>query len=702
MNSIRRKILLLNMVHRGETRLESLEFEGQTYDLHEYRLGYDYSAAEHLIKSTDGEYSAIGLMGVVRKLTAGKTQVNFPGYLKLIRASIKTPVCVMDQTRDFFGFWSLERLVSDRPRFFDGKKVLFHSAIVTPMVNRIVAQGAQVLSGDASVFLNLPYLLGSQKNIEIFLKSLHFSHRYTDLLKWKPGFRFHGQETTRLFKSKQDQFEVFVSLRNLIETLTDFSFLRGKILIVDSLSPKMTDQVKNAGVKMIITTMPESLNRVISSKFPLSVLTCLLNITKKQQHKTYMDEDEFLLHWVQKHGIEPDPVTYERTSDSEPLKCSFVIHPLSASQIWAQPGFEWMNRMPKPVRNAAETLAAHLPFHRYGQITGIQSHYNGKQVVCELLAMKGTPRELVKMNESLLYQRLIQCSEYSAKTGSKIMGLGAYTKVAGDGGVTVAQQSPIPVTTGNSYSSASTLWSARKAFEKIRPDLRRNADGLYPIRAMVIGATGSIGRVTSFLLAENVTELILAATQSNKLLELQSAVQEKHPSCKIRITTNAELEVSSADLIITTTSNRGRKLLNVQKIKSGAVVCDCSRPLDFTREDVLSRPDVLFIESGEITLPGNIHLSKPIGLRGKAVYACLAETILLTLEGRYEAFSYSRVISPEKVKEIYKLGLKHGFELSPLSGPSGLITQVQIDTLKKIHQQNSISSRLNLVSTGQS
>src|SRR5689334_23929507 len=33
----------------------------------------------------------------------------------------------------------------------------------------------------------------------------------------------------------------------------------------------------------------------------------------------------------------------------------------------------------------------------------------------------------------------------------------------GDAGVTIAQRSPIPVTTGNSLSAAATLWAARDA-----------------------------------------------------------------------------------------------------------------------------------------------------------------------------------------------------------------------------------------------
>jgi len=43
------------------------------------------------------------------------------------------------------------------------------------------------------------------------------------------------------------------------------------------------------------------------------------------------------------------------------------------------------------------------------------------------------------------------------------------------------------------------------------------------------------------------------------------------------------------------------------------------------------------IESGEISLPGKVSM-KNIGLPKNVAYACLAETIVLALDGRFEEF----------------------------------------------------------------
>jgi hypothetical protein len=92
---------------------------------------------------------------------------------------------------------------------------------------------------------------------------------------------------------------------------------------------------------------------------------------------------------------------------------------------------------------------------------------------------------------------------------------------------------------------------------------------------------------------------------------------------------------------------------------------------------VAKRPDVLVIESGEIELPGNPEM-KNIGLPDKVAYACLAETIVLALEGRFEVFTIGRDIEWEKVKTIYKLGLKHGMKLAAISGVNGVFTDEDI------------------------
>ena len=71
----------------------------------------------------------------------------------------------------------------------------------------------------------------------------------------------------------------------------------------------------------------------------------------------------------------------------------------------------------------------------------------------------------------------------AADRGAKIVGLGAFTKVVGDAGVTVAKRAPIPVTTGNSLTIAATLETAKLTAKRLGwPDLAKG-------KAMIVGAT---------------------------------------------------------------------------------------------------------------------------------------------------------------------------------------------------------------------
>ncbi|MEO7150326.1 MAG: AMP-binding protein [Burkholderiaceae bacterium] len=84
-------------------------------------------------------------------------------------------------------------------------------------------------------------------------------------------------------------------------------------------------------------------------------------------------------------------------------------------------------------------------------------------------------------------------------------------------------------------------------------------------------------------------------------------------------------------------------VLDIMKAKPGCVITDVARPLDLPADEVAKRPDVLVIESGEIQPTGKVKV-KNIGLPPGVVCACLAKTIVLVLEGRFENDTIGRAI----------------------------------------------------------
>ena len=78
---------------------------------------------------------------------------------------------------------------------------------------------------------------------------------------------------------------------------------------------------------------------------------------------------------------------------------------------------------------------------------------------------------------------------------------------------------------------------------------------------------------------------------------------------------------------------------------------------------------------------------KDIGLPPGIAYACLAETIVLALAGRFENFTLGRNIEWEKVREIYKLGLKHGMKLASVSGVNGVFTDEDFERVRTLAEE---------------
>jgi predicted amino acid dehydrogenase len=338
-------------------------------------------------------------------------------------------------------------------------------------------------------------------------------------------------------------------------------------------------------------------------------------------------------------------------------KFAFVIHPLDISYIHNHPRFGWTRWFPDAL---IEEIAARVPPVYLGRISGLHSPTSGQKVEGYLFSLGATPRQMLRKSERLTYARLKRTARMAERRGARILGLGAFTSVVGDAGITVAREAKIAVTSGNSLTALTALEATKTAAA------RMGISNLADCRAMVIGATGSIGSICARLLAREVQEICLVSLEPAKLVELQKSIQVSTPGANVTIATAADGGLSNYDLILTATSAFGQRILNITRCKPGAVICDVARPPDISQAEAALRPDVLLVESGEVTLPGNIQSSYDIGLEPGTAYACLAETALLAMEGRFEDFTIGREITTGQVEEISRLFNKHKFKLAAL------------------------------------
>jgi len=421
---------------------------------------------------------------------------------------------------------------------------------------------------------------------------------------------------------------------------------------------------------MVLDSVPQPFSATVSA----AVLEAMMQAVVGGERLTHDD----LLDMIVEAGLEPRvlyPNGFRRKS-----RFAFVIHPLSTQFFRNVEPLGTITKLsPGVVNDVIEKALAYAPPFTYSHVTGITSP-TGAEAEGWLISVGGTPKELMAHSPEFTYARLLQAADIARKLGAQVMGLGAFTKVVGDAGVTVAKKASLPVTTGNSYSASGALWAAHEAVRRLGI-AEVDEHGRIRANVMVIGATGAIGSVCARLLALASDEIWLVSPETAKLLTLKHQIEGDHPRATVHLAATPDEHLSDMDVIVTATSGAGKRILDIMAVKPGCVITDVARPLDLSAEDVAKRPDVLVVESGEIELPGSVSM-KNIGLPPNVVYACMAETVVLALEGRYETFTVGRNIEWEKVKEIYRLGLKHGMKLAAISGVNGVFTPEQIAEIR--------------------
>ncbi len=330
-----------------------------------------------------------------------------------------------------------------------------------------------------------------------------------------------------------------------------------------------------------------------------------------------------------------------------PVSFGFVVHPPTLRHVRkAMPAMRFV-----PDALVVNILRRQKPYlvSRVRRLSSTLGHeVQGFFIGCPLL-----PKQMLELETESVLERIVAAGKIAERLGAGILGLGGYTSIVGDKGLTVASRLNIAVTSG----SAMTAWSAVEA-------LRRLAEqrGVDPGRATlaVIGASGSIGSLCTKVLAPTVRKVIINARHRDRLERLRSELA-KSCATEVEVEMNACRAASAADLIITTTSAPDA-LFTAEELRPGSIVADVSVPKNISKVDH-SRNDVTVVDGGRVKLPRRPEFSVDIGLSRGVVYACMAETMALALEGRLENFSLGDNISPAKVEEIGRIGRKHGFDV---------------------------------------
>jgi predicted amino acid dehydrogenase len=639
------------------------------------RIGCDGSRAKaaRLIRTWDGKAAAIGLGLPQERWSVGKHRFEDDDVLALTRIAKRSPATTGARLGSIFLEWAVRETQLRLGHYFDNSLVLFFSGLENHRVAATFSEYTQNLSfADPIRQLGVPKLLTSLDALGLYAEGAHYVSGWTPPRVVPDALL--AQWTRFVLRRALTHATVVVAP---VHELDEFGLeeLAGKTVVTSTVNAERVGEFADKGVALVVDAAPEVEGRVLG---PSLIDAMILAATGKPAEA--IDDDDYLS-IITEAGLEPRliwPGGKRRIN-----RFAFVIHPLSQEYFKKIKPIELLSKVSPPVfMDALERAMAYAPPFVYSKVSGIRSP-TGVEVEGWLISVGGTPREIMKHPPEFTYRRLLDAAEMARKLGAQIMGLGAFTKVVGDAGVTVARRAPLPITTGNSYSASGALWAAHDALQRLGLVEQPRPGERGKFKAMVVGATGAIGSVCARLLVKAAEEVTLVSPETAKLLALESSILAETPDAKLRLAARADKLIADMDMIVTATSGAGKKVLDIMQVKPGCVITDVARPLDLSPEDVAKRPDVLVVESGEIELPGEVEM-KNIGLPRNVVFACLAETIVLALEGRFENFTVGRQIEWEKVREIYKMGLKHGMKLAAISGVNGPFSDADIARVRRL------------------
>jgi acetylornithine/succinyldiaminopimelate/putrescine aminotransferase/predicted amino acid dehydrogenase len=378
---------------------------------------------------------------------------------------------------------------------------------------------------------------------------------------------------------------------------------------------------------------------------------------------------------------------------------AFLMHPLDyANAVDLDPSLAYLDgsSLETVVRKVSDLVEPFVVSH--GRVVS----KTGETIFGEFITLPRTAEELAGMRRRDATEYVRSALHLARDRGAQMVGLGAFTSIVTIGGKSVADDG-VPVTTGNSYTAVASADAIRKALALVGEQDQAPT-------AAIVGATGAIGRAMALLLAEDVGRMILVGNPESSSQQVRERllvragdvvrfVADRHAAGTVFkpgtlaaevvthlgemgaaaisaivarlehtgwlvLTQETKPSVRASRVVVTATSATGT-VIGPDDLQPHAVVCDVSRPANVSQEVSAARPDVLVIDGGIIAVPPGSALSR-FGLGDGLVYACMAETMMLTLAGHLQNTSLGADLTPETLQLLRSLADKHGFHVAKL------------------------------------
>tara|TARA_R100000322_G_scaffold117349_12_gene75732 strand:- start:59337 stop:68258 length:8922 start_codon:yes stop_codon:yes gene_type:complete len=263
-----------------------------------------------------------------------------------------------------------------------------------------------------------------------------------------------------------------------------------------------------------------------------------------------------------------------------------------------------------------------------------------------------------------LTRKVAAIAQQASEAGCNVLGLGGFLSIATRNGLRV-QTPRIGITTGNALTIAAGLAG-------VEAQIVRVLGGAKP-RIAVVGAAGNIGRTWARALAQRFGGLTLVGRPGTqgRLKALADDIRmdsREHGAEAPDLTLADTLDALSDCNVIVAATNASAPIVFAHHLgPDPTLLFDLSVPGAVDPAIAEGRNDVALLSGGVTGLPeGNETDLAYFGLPKRHVFACMAETAILGLDGRSADFSIGDV-DLSQVNEISALATSHGFDITNVS-----------------------------------
>jgi acetylornithine/succinyldiaminopimelate/putrescine aminotransferase/predicted amino acid dehydrogenase len=354
-----------------------------------------------------------------------------------------------------------------------------------------------------------------------------------------------------------------------------------------------------------------------------------------------------------KFFIHDEPPYWQRELDPPPLKVAWLFHMIDADDL--------ISLEPDAARLTFEERERFLRHFAPRANPMVMSSFDvqsttGARVRFYAIALPFTSNQMKQWLDDTDFFRVRHSIDKAIKVarfiGCQVIALGQYTSIVTRNATTL-QLPEVGLTTGNSYTIALALEAVERAVKE---------HGLDPSTASlaVVGASGNIGQTCAEILAPRFGSTVLLGSNKPSAMRRLESLQARLPRARVEADPSALRDAN----VVLAAANAPTPFLGPNVFSQGAIVCDLSVPAAVEPEVRDLRPDMLIIGGGIARLPyGEHHGIIGFPLPPGQVYGCMAETMLLGLEGVRDA-TFTGILPAEHVFRLAGMAKRHGFELA--------------------------------------